>query len=115
MRECLDCGFLSGPSERYCPKCDAELRAQTDGSVWTVDIAHHHETVRQALAKLEQEIDRQLHEYTHAIRFVVGSGLIRDAARQRLQQLVSNGRIRGFDQDFNNAGAFVAELRRALR
>lgn len=112
MRECLDCGFLALPSDRQCPKCDAILAEQTDGTVWTVDIAHHRETVKQALDKLEQEIDRQLHEYTHAIRFVVGSRLIREAASQRLQQLVSAGRIHSFDQDENNPGALLAELRR---
>lgn len=110
-RECLNCGFPAGWSMSHCPKCDGVLNEQTDGSIWTTDIAHQGETVREAMNKLEHQINQQLREYTQCIRFVVGSGLIRDAAERRLGQLVSSGKLKRFHEDEGNRGALIAHLR----
>ena len=96
---------------RECPKCDSVLSEQSDGTTWTTDVAHHRETVRQALNKVEHEINQHLREHTQSIRFVVGSGLIRDAVRQRLSQLKAAGKIKRFEFEGRNEGAIVAHLR----
>ena len=44
MRKCQECGLTVDDGVRFCPKCDSELHAQTDQSLWTIDIAHHDET-----------------------------------------------------------------------
>ncbi len=110
-RECLECGFLATAAMRDCPKCDSVLSEQTDGSVWTTDVAHNRETVRQALNKVEKTLNQHLREHTQSVRFVVGSGLIRDAVRQRLGQLKAAGKIKRFEFEGRNEGAIVAHLR----
>ena len=106
---------MVGPHTSVCPKCDALLGEQTDGSVRTHDIAHYRQTVEQALRQMEQTINQEKAGYTQAIRFIVGRGLIRDAVKRRLSQLHSAKLIRRFGQDGENEGALLVELRKPAR
>jgi hypothetical protein len=111
-RECLECGFECEPGDACCPKCDASLHEQTDGSTVTVDIAHRYETIVQATDKFSRAIDRELGRRTRILRVITGQGAIRDAIRPALQSLKSAGRIVRFEQDGRNTGAFLVTLRK---
>lgn len=100
-------------SVQYCPKCDAELDLQTDGSVLTCDIAHHGERVHEALAKLNSLIAVARADVTARLRLIVGTGLIRDEVCATLNNYERRGEILGFEQDGRNRGAIVIFLRQA--
>ncbi len=111
-RECLDCGMQVSEAATHCPKCDAVLHLQSDGSVLHVDIAHQHETVRVALAKLEGILNEARAGHTRAVRVVVGRGLIRDEVLRQLHWLQHTGEIPGFDYEAGNTGAILVLIRR---
>lgn len=115
IRECLDCGMSIGGRIKYCPKCDADLMAQTDGSVLTVDIAHHGERVHEAMRKLDGIIAEAKHGYTHSIRLIVGRGLIRDEVQACLAGWQRSRKIRDFGFDNGNEGVIAIILRRSER
>ena len=96
----------------YCPKCDATLHLQSDGSVLHVDIAHHRETVRIALAKLEEVLAEARAAHTRAVRVAVGRGLIREEVLLQLSWLQRSGEILGFDHEAGNQGAILVAIRR---
>lgn len=109
---CLACGMEVGGDLNTCPKCDANLALQTDGSTIHVDIAHQQETIRQALDKLNRVLDEARSGNTQAIRLVVGRGLIREEVRQQLGWLKHTGEILEFDYDSGNTGAILVQMRR---
>ena len=90
---CLNCGFPCHPSDTVCPKCDEQLETQTDGSGLTVDIAHHGETIREALEKMETLVDQHRRAPTHYLRLIVGGDRIRLAAEQRAATMLRQGRV----------------------
>ena len=95
--------------EQRCPKCDSELRQQSDGSTVSVDIAHHGETVLQAISKLDEILLDLENESRSYLRLIVGSGLIRDEVNYHL-----SGRRRdflSFGQDGRNTGAILIHLK----
>lgn len=94
-----------------CPKCDAALFAQGDGSVLTEDIAHQGETVPEAMDKLDRLLDRAWAGYASGLRLIVGGGLIRDEVHSRLFFLQREGRIRGWEEEGRNQGAVLIRLR----
>lgn len=96
-----------------CPKCDGELAQQTNGDVLTEDIAHHRETIREALAKLQRLMAEAERTRAAGLRLVVGTGLIREAVVAELATLKHRGEIRDFDQDGPNRGALRVVLRQA--
>lgn len=102
-------------SAAHCPKCDAELAAQTDGSVLHTDIAHQQETIPMALRKLEQALDEARSGHARAVRVVVGRGLIRDEVQRQLSWLKHSGEVLDFDHDKGNTGAIIIQLRKVLR
>ena len=121
-RECLFCGLLNTQSpgditdrhlEPLCAKCDSPLWSQSDGSTVTVDIAHQHETVAQALAKFSDALQRSW-RHTHAehLRLVVGGGLIRDAVLGELYFLRSKRTILDYIEE--NRGAVLVRIRNPL-
>jgi hypothetical protein len=112
MRECLNCSFPAPDGARHCPKCDAELGRQSDGSTATVDIGHHRETVEQALAKLRAAVAHHAHRPTRCLRVIVGGGKIGDAVRAALTGLQAQRVIRRFDFEGHNRGAFLVQLKR---
>jgi hypothetical protein len=111
-RACLACGMEVGGDLKYCPKCDANLALQTDGSTIHLDIAHQHETIPQALDKLTRVLDEARGGNTQAIRLVVGRGLIREEINQQLQWLKHAGEILNFAYDNGNTGAILIQVRR---
>lgn len=119
-RECLLCGMqLSVPVPDYgedipgatCIKCDSALYRQSDGSTLTVDIAHHQETVAQALEKMDHALNAAWQGYERGVRLVVGGGAIRDAVLGELMFQRQAGRILGFRQESPNRGAVLVTLR----
>ena len=108
---CLDCGMSFGEDMRYCPKCDNALDLQHDGSTITVDIAHHGEHVREALQKMQSEIDSARKGVAANIRLVVGSGLIRDEVLLALRDLEFRDEVKDFDLEPTNAGAVLVKLK----
>ena len=108
---CLQCGMGFSGHTRHCPKCDNALDQQHDGSTITVDIAHGGERVRDALRKMQSEIDLARKGVTMNIRLVVGSGLIRDEVQLALLDLQFRGDIKDFDLDPANAGAVLVKLK----
>jgi len=108
---CLQCGMSFSGHTRHCPKCDNALDQQHDGSTITVDIAHDGERVRDALRKMQSEIDLARKGVTMNIRLVVGSGLIRDEVQLALLDLQFRGDIKDFDLDPANAGAVLVKLK----
>lgn len=94
-----------------CPKCDSQLDAQHDGSTRQVDIAHHRETEREAMAKLQQEITTAGFHPAQYLRLVVGSGVIRDAALAELHYYQHRHQIVSYEQEAGNRGAILIKLK----
>lgn len=113
--ECLDCGMLIAAGVLACPKCDAPLSEQTDGSVLHRDIAHQHETVAQAMSKLEQALQDCRQSHACGVRLAVGRGVIREEVMRHLSWLAMSGEILDFDHDEGNTGAIMVTLRRTQR
>lgn len=111
QQTCLECGMSVNTAERHCPKCDNALNLQHDGSTITVDIAHQGETVREALQKMQSEIDLAREGIAMRIRLVVGSGLIRDEVLLKLRDLEFRGDIIDFESEPFNTGAVVVRLK----
>jgi len=118
QRQCLQCGMLhdirpldirdraSGPE---CVKCDSPLMEQSDGSTLTMDIAHNHETVPQALSTYEQALDSAWQGYARNVRLVVGGGAIRDAVLGELHFMKQSGTVRDVSEE--NRGAVLVRIR----
>lgn len=85
---------------------------QHDGTTETRDIAHHGETVREALVKLDNAIDSARQGYARYLRVIVGTGLIRDEVAATLKAMVRTGSILNFKPAPGNRGAFLIELKR---
>lgn len=111
-RECLDCGMRVPLDQPRCPKCDAMLDQQHDGSVWTLDIAHHGERVEQALAKLHGALEDIRMDRARDLRLIVGAGLIREAVYAELAFLERRGDIVGHAPEPNNRGAIIVRVKR---
>lgn len=111
MRECLNCGMLMDDARGVCLKCDAVLADQTDGSIVTIDIAHHGERVADAARKLKSVLRSAKQDYTLAIRVIVGRGLIKDDVISQLHAWQRSGKIRHFEFEGGNQGVLMVFLR----
>jgi len=118
-RECLSCGMhhhqlapdiADRAREPLCIKCDSPIFSLSDGSTITVDIAHHRETVVQAVEKFELTLNR-VWKQTHAqtLRLIVGGGLIRDAVLAELYFKKSRGTVLDFSEE--NRGSLIIRIR----
>jgi hypothetical protein len=112
VRECQRCGFPADDGVRRCPKCDADLHAQTDGSIRTIDVAHGRETVAEAIEKLRSAIRRDRAGLLGTLRVVVGQGLIRDAVAAELAALRAHRTIVRWEFEKGNPGSIVVTLKR---
>jgi hypothetical protein len=121
QRQCLACGmrvpalrfdFDAVPPQLRCPKCDASLYLQGDGSCLTRDIAHSHETVLKALDKLDATLLSAWQGYCSTVRLIVGGGLIREQVLGQLQHRLGRGQIRAFREESPNKGAILVTLRK---
>ncbi len=108
---CLNCGMVLDHFIDVCPKCDNALDRQHDGSTITVDIAHQGERVREALHKMHEEIERARKGVALHLRFIVGSGLIRDEVMLALRDAQFRGDIQDFDAEGTNRGAILVRLK----
>ncbi len=77
----------------------------------TVDIAHNFETVSEAMAKLERNVQASRQGIAQYLRLVVGSGLIRDSAMVRLMDLQHRQSILSYTMEGKNSGAIVVTLK----
>lgn len=117
-RECLFCGMLQAcPSlhisdrrqQPACIKCDTPLFDPSDGSTLTLDIAHHHETVSQALDKFERALERAWSSYARQLRLIVGGGAIREAVLGELYFMQSRAVV--LDVREENRGSLLIRIR----
>jgi len=108
---CLNCGMSVEQTLSHCPKCDNAMDLQHDGSVITVDIAHQGERVREALEKMQQEIDLARAGTVMSIRFIVGSGIIREEVLLALRDCEFRGDIKSFESEPLNKGAVLVRLK----
>ena len=109
---CLNCGMRINSGTRRCPKCDNRLDEQTDGSTVTVDIAHHGERVHEALRKMHDQVEAENRGVAQYIRFIVGSGVIREEAMMSLGDLERRGIIVHQEIERGNSGAILVKLKR---
>lgn len=108
---CLNCGMRLDAQASQCPKCDNHLDEQTDGSTITVDIAHSGERVHEALKKLRSRLKDARRGVAQNIRFVVGSGAIREEALAALADLQRRGVVIDQRVEPGNAGAILVKLK----
>ena len=108
---CLNCGMSLSDAMHCCPKCDNVLNLQHDGSTITVDIAHQGERISEALGKMEKEIEFARKGVAMYIRFIVGSGLIRDEVLLALRDSKFRNEIMDFESEPFNAGAVLVRLK----
>jgi hypothetical protein len=108
---CLNCGMRIDSEVRRCPKCDNQLDEQTDGSTMTVDIAHNGERVHEALRKMHDQIEAANRGVAQYIRFIVGSGLIREEAMMSLGDLERRKVIVRQELEPRNSGAILVKLK----
>ena len=120
LRQCLDCGMPAAvprmqlddiPPVLVCAKCDANLFLQHDGRCLTRDIAHSHETVERALAKLDALLVNGWQGHWLSLRLIVGGGRIREQVLGQLHHHQQRGRLRSYREDSPNRGAIVVTLR----
>ncbi len=108
---CLNCGMVMPHGTKHCLKCDNRIDQQHDGSTVTIDIAHHRETVKEALAKLKTAIRSTGEGSAQFLRVVVGSGRIREEVLSELFYMESRQRIIGYQTEDRNPGAIVIKLK----
>ena len=111
IQTCLNCGMRIDSGTRRCPKCDNRLDKQTDGSTLTVDIAHNGERTHEALGKMHDQIDAANHGVAQYMRFIVGSGIIREEAIMSLEGLERQKLIISQRFEPGNNGAILVKLK----
>ena len=111
-RVCLNCGMTVSHQSLGCPKCDAVLSEQTDGSTLSCDIAHHGERVSDALTKLDDLLEEAKYGVTAQLRLIVGSGLIRDEVNAVLGTYLFRNEILSYEQDGRNTGSIIVRIRK---
>ena len=94
-----------------CLKCDSVLILQHDGSTHTCDIAHHHETVDQAIKKLHQHLNYALNNYHRRVRLIVGGGRIKDEVEGLLHFYQQQQYIVSYAMGSKNAGEINVIIR----
>jgi hypothetical protein len=99
------------PRTLACPKCDANVYLQHDGTLLTGDVAHRRETIGRALEKLDELLLEGWRGYYKGVRIVVGGGSIREEVRAQLRHYAGRGIVREHRDESANPGAIVAILR----
>ncbi len=95
----------------HCPKCDAVIAHQTDGSTDWVDIAHGGQTVKEALIELNRELVFSRSGLARYLGLIVGNGKIRDEVLSRLGDLQFRGEIHGITTKAENPGQIIVQLK----
>lgn len=94
-----------------CPKCDSLISKQTDGSTVQFDIAHHGETVREALTNLERWLDEARQELPRFVRVIVGTGRIREEALGWLQDAEFRREVLSVEASESNRGQILVQIK----
>lgn len=98
-------------STARCPKCDSLIAKQTDGSTIQFDIAHHGETVREALENLERWLQEAKQELPRFVRVIVGTGRIRQEALGWLQDAEYRGEVLSVETTESNRGQILVQIK----
>ena len=107
---CQFCGMSLFNTSKTCPKCDSDIENQYQSNTLTVDVAHNKETVKQAIDKLYQIIERNQNMKHRQIRVIVGSKLIREEVMRELEMLKRRKAIVDFRMDEGNSGALIMRM-----
>ena len=107
---CQFCGMSLFNTSKPCPKCDSDLEDQYRSTTLTVDVAHNKETVKRAIGKLYQVIERNQIMKHRQIRIIVGSKKIREEVVNELEALKRGKAIFDFGMDGKNSGAFLIRM-----
>jgi len=94
-----------------CPKCDSLISKQTDGSTIQFDIAHHGETVREAMANLERWLYEARQDLPRFVRVIVGTGRIREEALGWLRDAEYRGDILSVETTESNRGQILVQIK----
>ncbi|MBT5332235.1 MAG: hypothetical protein HOL48_10700 [Porticoccaceae bacterium] len=108
--ECDNCGMRLTPEDTHCPKCDEHRYAKNAKKTFSVDIAHNLQTVSQAEQQLDIAIREARDQQFGKLRVVVGRGIIRREIRRSLDTAVWQHRIRDYQVEENNEGAYILRL-----
>ena len=107
---CQFCGMSLFNTSKTCPKCDSEIEDQYNSNTLTVDVAHNKETVKQAIDKLYQVIERNQIMKHRQIRIIVGSKMIKEEVMNELEALKRAKAILDFGMDAKNSAAILIRL-----
>lgn len=109
-QECDNCGMLLTPEDIHCPKCDEHRYAKNKKKTSSVDIAHNLQTVAQAEQQLDIAIREARDQQFGKLRVVVGRGIIRKEIQRSLDTAVWQQRIRDYQVEEHNEGAYILRL-----
>lgn len=107
---CNNCGMLLNPEQQNCPKCDEHRCAKNHKQTLSVDIAHGRQTLAQAEQQLDQAIENAIAEQFGNLKIIVGRGLIREEIRRSLDAAQWQNRIRDYQPEKNNQGAYIIQM-----
>ena len=107
---CQFCGMSLFNTSKTCPKCDSDIEGQYHPTTLTVDVAHNKETVKQAIEKLYQVIEKNQIMKHRQIRIIVGSKMIKEEVMNELEALKRGKAISDFGLDGKNSGALLIRM-----
>ena len=107
---CQFCGMSLLNTSKTCPKCDSDIEDQYHPTTLTVDVAHNKETVKQAIDKVHQVIEKNQIMKHRQIRIIVGSKRIREEVMYELETLKRGKAIFDFGMDGKNSGALLIRM-----
>ena len=107
---CNNCGMLIQPEELHCPKCDHHRYTKNHKKTLSIDIAHGRQTLAQAEQQLDQAIEKAIAEQFGKLKLIVGRGLIRGEIRHSLDAAQWQDRIREYQPEKNNLGAYIIQM-----
>ena len=107
---CQFCGMSLFNTTKKCPKCDSDIEDQYHSTPLPVDVAHNKETVKQAIEKLYQVIEKNQIMKHRQIRIIVGSKMIKEEVMNELEALKRGKAIFDFGLDGKNSGAVLIRM-----
>lgn len=107
---CDNCGMLLSPEDIHCPKCDTHRYAKNRKRMLSVDIAHNMQTLEQAEQQLDNAIREARKKQFGKLRVIVGRGIIRKEIRLSLDTAQWQQRIRSYQTEPYNEGAYILHL-----
>lgn len=107
---CGNCGMAAEGGAPRCPKCDFPRHGENSSRTVTVDIAHTGQTLKEAELLLIEAIDSASRERYGWLRVITGRGLINRETPTMLETAQWQGKIRGYELEEHNPGAFLIRL-----